>query len=112
MKKLLGIVVLGLLLSISVKADDIRDFQIEDISLYDSALKHFSKTKIDNSKKVPQRATSQSLFLPAAQHSFLVQQDEYALSAKRASGKHLLFPHALHVHRPLFNINLPPLWFY
>ena len=55
MKKLLGIVVLGLLLSISVKADDIRDFQIEDISLYDSALKHFSKTKIDNSKKVAYR---------------------------------------------------------
>ena len=33
MKKLLGIVVLGLLLSLSAKADDIRDFEIEGISL-------------------------------------------------------------------------------
>ena len=40
MKKLLGIVVLGLLLSLSAKADDIRDFQIEGISVDDNLLDH------------------------------------------------------------------------
>ena len=46
MKKLLGIVVLGLLLSFNANADDIKDFQIEGISIGDSALKVLSKKKI------------------------------------------------------------------
>jgi len=40
MKKLLGIVALGLLLTLSAKADDIRDFEIEGISIGDSLLNH------------------------------------------------------------------------
>ena len=36
MKNLLGIVVLGLLLSTSAYTDDIKDFQIERISIGDS----------------------------------------------------------------------------
>ena len=50
MKKLLTIIVLGLLWCNTTQADDIRDFQIEGISIWDSALKHFSKDKITNSK--------------------------------------------------------------
>ena len=46
MKKLLGIAVLGLLLILSAKADDIRDFEIEGIALGDSALQFFSKNQI------------------------------------------------------------------
>ena len=42
MKKLLGIVVLGLLLINPSQADDIRDFQIEGMSLGDSALDYFN----------------------------------------------------------------------
>jgi hypothetical protein len=42
-KKLLVFVVLGLLLSFNVNAIDIRDFQIEGISLGDSALDFFEK---------------------------------------------------------------------
>ena len=41
MKKLLWIVVLGLLLSTNAYADDISDFQIEGMSLGDSALKYY-----------------------------------------------------------------------
>ena len=45
---------LSMLLTFSLqswaKADDITDFQIEGISIWDSALKHFSKDKITNSK--------------------------------------------------------------
>ena len=43
MKKLLGIVILGLLLSLSVKADDIRDFEIEGMSINDTLLQYFNK---------------------------------------------------------------------
>ena len=50
MKKLLGIVVLCLLLTNLSQADDIRDFQIEGMSLYDSALDYFSKSKITASE--------------------------------------------------------------
>ena len=48
MKKLLGIVFLGLLLTLSAKADDIRDFVIEGISIGDSLLDFYSKRQINN----------------------------------------------------------------
>ena len=47
MKKLLGILVLGLLLITPSQADDIRDFQIEEMSVGDSLLDHFSEEKIE-----------------------------------------------------------------
>ena len=46
MKKLLRIVVLGLLLTLSAKADDIRDFEIEGMSIGDSLLEHVSLERI------------------------------------------------------------------
>jgi len=52
MKKLLGIVVLGLFLITPSQADDIGDFQIEGISLGDSLLDFFSKNEIEDKKKV------------------------------------------------------------
>ena len=51
MKKLLGILVLGLLLITPSKADDISDFEIEGISIGDSFLDHFSEAKITSNKK-------------------------------------------------------------
>ena len=53
MKKLLGIVVLILIFSPQswTKADDIRDFEIEGISLGDSLLDHFSKNEIKKQLK-------------------------------------------------------------
>ena len=51
MKKLLAIVVLSLMLITSSWADDIRDFQIEGISIGDSALDYFSEEKILNNRK-------------------------------------------------------------
>ena len=50
MKKLLGIVVIGLLLSLSAKADDIRDFQIEGISIGESLLDYFTKEEIEKER--------------------------------------------------------------
>ena len=46
MKKILGIIVLSLLLSVTSKADDIRDFEIIGISIGDSALDHFDEKDI------------------------------------------------------------------
>ena len=55
MKKLLGIIVLFLLLSFNCFADDIKDFEIEGMSLGDSALNFFTKSEIDKSvEKMPQ----------------------------------------------------------
>ena len=53
MKKLLGIVVLGLLWCNVGFADDIRDFEIEGISIGDSLLDHFSDTEIKKGKLTP-----------------------------------------------------------
>ena len=50
MKTILGIVVLGLLLSTSAYTDDIKDFEIENISIGDSALDYFTESQIENSE--------------------------------------------------------------
>ena len=49
MKKFLGIMFLGLLLSLNAKAGNISDFQIEGMSVGDSLLDYLKKDKIDNS---------------------------------------------------------------
>ena len=49
MKKLLGILVLGLLFSSSLFAEDISDFEIDGISLGDNLLEHYSIQEISNS---------------------------------------------------------------
>ena len=51
MKKLFSIVVLGLLLTLSAKADDIRDFEIEGISVGDNLLDHFTVNQINKAYK-------------------------------------------------------------
>ena len=52
MKKLLGILALGLLIyTTPSKAIDLRDFQIEGISILDSATDHFSIDKIKNNTR-------------------------------------------------------------
>jgi len=50
MKKILGIVVLGLLLSTSAYTDNIKDFQIESISIGDSALDYFTETQLEDNE--------------------------------------------------------------
>ncbi len=51
MKKLLAILVLILTLQTPSLADDIRDFQIEGMSIDDNALNYFSEEKINNGVK-------------------------------------------------------------
>jgi hypothetical protein len=51
MKKLILVLILTFIFQSWSSADDIRDFQIEGMSLYDSALDYFSKSKIKNSEE-------------------------------------------------------------
>ena len=51
MKRLLLIFILTLNFQILVKADDIRDFQLEGISIGDSALKYFDKKTLEKNKE-------------------------------------------------------------
>ena len=55
MKKFLGILVLGLFLIVPSQADDIRDFQIEGISIGDSLLDYASEEKIKSEIKKNKR---------------------------------------------------------
>ena len=48
MKKILGIVFLGFLLSTSAYTDDIKDFKIESISIGDSALDYFTESQLED----------------------------------------------------------------
>ena len=50
MKKILGIVFLGLFLSTSAYTDEIKDFEIENISIGDSALDYFTESQLENSE--------------------------------------------------------------
>ncbi len=51
MKKLLAIIILSLCFITPSQADDIRDFQIDGISIGDSLLDYFDKKKISSRKK-------------------------------------------------------------
>ena len=48
MKKLLGILVLGLLVSTSAYTDDIKDLEVESMSIGDSALDYFTESQLEN----------------------------------------------------------------
>ena len=52
MKKLLAILILGLFFITSSQADDIRDFQIEGMSIVDSLLDYVSEEKIKSEIKI------------------------------------------------------------
>ena len=64
MKKLLSIIVLSLLLSFNANADDIKDFEIEGISLGDSLLEFYSEKYIKN--KAKDYGYSNNDFIPVA----------------------------------------------
>jgi len=48
MKKLLAIIIIGLCLITPSQADDIRDLEIDGMSLGDSALKYYTKKELNN----------------------------------------------------------------
>ena len=61
MKKLLRIVVLSLLLTLSAKANDIRDFEIEGMSIGDSALDFFTNDTLKNNINLKKNESSENI---------------------------------------------------
>jgi len=87
MKKFLAILVLGLFLITPSQADDIRDFEIEGMSLYDSALKYFNENQI---KKEIADYYSSNKFLTTAIRSSLNQYDYLQLSFRTGDNKYII----------------------
>ena len=86
MKKLLGIVVLGLFLITPSLADDISDIEIEGISIEDSLLKIMSKDEIKSemsqmykSKKFSTVIYYKTEIYDAIQFSFLTNDDNFII---------------------------------
>ena len=62
MKKLLGMLVLGLFLITPSQADDIREFEIEGMSIGDSALDFFSESEIKNNMRYMYKSKKYAMF--------------------------------------------------
>ena len=91
MKKLLGILVLGLFLITPSQADDIRDFQIEGMSIGDSLLNHFSKKKILASKVNWYKYLEKNKFITIALESSDFQKYEYVdVNAKYGDDNYII----------------------
>ena len=92
MKKLLLIFILATSFQTLVKANDIRDFEIEGISVGDSLLNFFSKKEInDNLKEVNYTSDSYLLFeIYKADHQ-LDQYDALMIHFKKNALAEILF---------------------
>ena len=90
MKKLLGILVLGLLLITPSQADDIRDFEIEGMSIGDSALDFFSEEEIKNNSEYwwPDKTYTQ---VPFSGLEFLKTYDDLDFSYKTDDKKYKIY---------------------
>ena len=74
MKKLLGILVLGIFICTAPsQADDIRDFQIEGMSIGDSLLDYFSNQEINSARD---ESTKDKIFI---QKTFFAKADIYEI---------------------------------
>ena len=95
MKRLLAylIVVLGLGLTFNVNADDIRDFQIEKMSIGDSALKFFTKKEIRIEKKYRIKFPGSKKFysITFEDHPKLKVYDSVQLNFKNKDKKYFVY---------------------
>ena len=90
MKKFLGIVVLGLFLITPSQADDIRDFQIEGMSIGDSALDYFSEDKLNETKEYYVNSNSRTFFLTNAYSSNFETYDNIMFHFKDNDPKYII----------------------
>ena len=90
MKKLLGILVLGLFLITPSQADDIRDFQIEGMSIGDSLLSIFSKDEIDSIEPTYYPDSRKFHDIPIISHKFK-DYDQVTFGLKRDDKKYIIY---------------------
>ena len=89
MKKLLVIVVLCLFLITPSQADDARDFEIEGISLGDSALKYFSQENLETSISNPPNLKN-SLYDQSCFDNYRDTYDRICITYKKNSKKKII----------------------
>ena len=91
MKKLLGILVLILTLQTPSLADDISDFQIEGMSIGDSALDYFSKGEIETNKKDAFSWNGKFFTIQFYKHSRLEIFDGVTITVKDNDKKYIIY---------------------
>ena len=90
MKKFLGILVLGLFLITSSWADDIRDFQIEGMSIGDSLLDYFSEEEIKNNDLKYFKKNKKFIATGFTNHPKLKTYDWLEIAHKRNDKKYII----------------------
>ena len=90
MKKLLGILVLGLFLVTPSQADDIRDFEIEGMSIGDSLLDYFGKDKITNHLHFPYNSKKFALWVDSENTSFFETFEGIQVHVKKNDPKYII----------------------
>ena len=85
MKVFLAVLILIFSFQSWTKADDISDFEIEGMSIGDSALRYFDKVEIDNSTSVMQGEYKKSIL-----RTNLKQYDSLILTYKNNDKKYIL----------------------
>ena len=88
MKKLLGILVLGLFLITPSQADDIRDFQIEGMSIGASALDFFSENELLKNKLYYPKSKKWVMFAKAV--SSFETYDSIQIHFKDSDSKYII----------------------
>ena len=88
MKKLLGIVVLGLFLITQCLSDDIRDFEIEGMSIGDSALDFFSEKELLKNKLYYPKSKKWVMFAKAV--SSFETYDSIQIHFKDSDSKYII----------------------
>ena len=93
MKKLLGTVVLGLFLITPSQADDIRNFQIEGISIGDSALDYFTKKEIKTERKYRIKYPNSNKFsaITFYEYPMLKVYESVQINVKNKDKKYILY---------------------
>jgi hypothetical protein len=92
MKRLLLIIILTFSFQTLTKADDIRDFQIEGMSVGDSALKYFTEDEIINNIRKNSYKGSDGLFFDAQfEDNNYELYDQTTLTFKRYDKKYTIY---------------------
>jgi len=90
MKRLLLILILTFSFQSWTKADDIRDFEIEGISIGDSALDFFSEEEIKKNKQLGQYPNDEYIIYNFSSTMSLVTYDLFTMSIKKNDMKYII----------------------
>jgi len=90
MKKLLAIIVLSICFTIPSQADDIKDFQIEGMSIGDSLLNYYNKNEIKNFKKVDYPKSDKYYLLDGVKSKKKIEYDALSFHLKKNDNQYII----------------------